>query len=221
MYRFATFATLVSVTMATNCDDVDRNGNLHISENVPADGYANCALINTITFDSSVTAIGDWAFYHISGIKQLVVPHSITSIGSQAFEYAGAVDSNDFGFSGGVYIGNGVTSIGVGAFLKAGVALLEYKCKRLTLTNMAEVDGIDVFTSSNIPSDYGNETINGIVFGAPASANLQMEDIPNCYTGGTTALSDDDACPTSLEKCNATGLQNIRLLYNNHPDKQC
>jgi len=207
--------------MATNCDDVDRNGNLHISENVPADGYANCALINTITFDSSVTAIGDWAFYHISGIKQLVVPHSITSIGSQAFEYAGAVDSNDFGFSGGVYIGNGVTSIGVGAFLKAGVALLEYKCKRLTLTNMAEVDGIDVFTSSNIPSDYGNETINGIVFGAPASANLQMEDIPNCYTGGTTALSDDDACPTSLEKCNATGLQNIRLLYNNHPDKQC
>ena len=214
MYRFATFATLVSVTMATNCDDVDGDtGNLHISENVPADGYAKCASINTITFDSSVTAIGDGAFYQISGIKQLVVPHSITSIGSQAFEYAGAVDSTDFGFSGGVYIGNGVTSIGVGAFLNAGVALLEYKCKRLTLTNMAEVDGIDVFTSSNIPSE--NETINGIVFGAPSGAGLQMEDIPNCGTEDTKALSYDDALLKVFDVPNSVQCQSIKENYRN------
>lgn len=40
------------------------------------------------------------------------------------------------------------------------------------------------------------------------------------YAAGYAAAGSD-VCPTSLEKCNATGLQNIRLLYNNHPDKQC
>ncbi len=44
-----------------------------------------------------------------------------------------------------------------------------------------------------------------------------------CQSASTNSVTqaDEDVCPTSLDKCNATGLQKIKSLYNSHPDKPC
>lgn len=65
----------------------------------------------TVTFGGvtySVTAIGELAFYHYTGLTNVTIPNSVTSIGSQAFDYCTNLRN--------VTIGNSVTSIGSLAF---------------------------------------------------------------------------------------------------------
>lgn len=62
----------------------------------------------TYDIPSSVTSIGDWAFYDCSSLTSINIPNSVTSIGTFAFYGCSALTS--------ITIPNSVTSIGSYAF---------------------------------------------------------------------------------------------------------
>ena len=61
-----------------------------------------------LTFDDTITSIGDHAFYHCSSLASITIPDSVTSLGDYAFFYCSSLTN--------VTIVNGVTSIGNSAF---------------------------------------------------------------------------------------------------------
>ena len=47
--------------------------------------FNNCSSLTSITIPNSVTLIGVWAFYGCSSLTSITIPNSVTSIGSSAF----------------------------------------------------------------------------------------------------------------------------------------
>ncbi len=89
----------VSVTVTGHRDDTDATGPITIPETKTIDG---------VTY--TVTAIGDYAFYHCSGLTgSLTIPNSVTEIGNYAFWLC-------TGFTGSLTLGNSLTTIGESAF---------------------------------------------------------------------------------------------------------
>ena len=74
--------------------------------NIVSNTYENG--VGTITFDGSVTSIGDWAFERCPSLTSITIPESVTSIGYAAFCDCTSLTS--------ITIPNGVTSIGEYAF---------------------------------------------------------------------------------------------------------
>ena len=71
--------------------------------------------IESYVIPSSVTSIGDWAFYGCDSLSEVVIPSSVTSIGDRAFAGCGSLSE--------VVIPSSVTSIGDWAF---------YDCRSLS-----------------------------------------------------------------------------------------
>ena len=71
--------------------------------------WDNFKSLETLTIGSSVTSIGERAFYGCSGLTSVEIPNSVTSIGSSAFYGCDRLHS--------VTIGTGVLSIGSDAFV--------------------------------------------------------------------------------------------------------
>ena len=91
--------------------------------------YINGELLKDVIIPDSVTSIGSGAFYGCDGLTSVVIPDSVTSIGGSAFSNCSALTS--------VTIGNGVTSIGNSAF---------YNCSALTNVTIGEgVKNIDEY----------------------------------------------------------------------------
>lgn len=93
--------------------------------------YLNGNLVTDLEIPSSVTSIGNYAFFWCSSLESVTIPDSVTSIGDFAFSGCGSIASitipdsvtsiGDYAFydcSGltEITIPNGVTSIGEGAF---------------------------------------------------------------------------------------------------------
>ncbi len=71
--------------------------------------FWHCSGLTNVTIPNSVTSIGERAFYSCSGLTgTLTIPNSVTSIGGSAFSGCSALTS--------VTIPNSVTSIGISAF---------------------------------------------------------------------------------------------------------
>ena len=70
--------------------------------------FYNCSGLTSIVIPNSVTSIGDYAFYNCSGLKSITIPNSVTSIGDCAF-------SDCSGLTG-ITIPDSVISIGNWAF---------------------------------------------------------------------------------------------------------
>ena len=68
--------------------------------------------IESYVIPSSVTSIGDWAFYGCDSLSEVVIPSSVTSIGDRAFAGCGSLSE--------VVIPSSVTSIGDRAFKDCG-----------------------------------------------------------------------------------------------------
>ena len=70
--------------------------------------FLGCSGLTNITIPDSVTSIGGSAFWGCSGLKSVTIPDGVTSIGEGAFRGCSGLTS--------VTIGNGATSIGDWAF---------------------------------------------------------------------------------------------------------
>ena len=70
--------------------------------------YLNDSVITTLVIPNSVTEIGSWAFVGCTGLTLVTIGNSVTSIGDNAFEYCTGLTS--------VTIPNSVTSIGNATF---------------------------------------------------------------------------------------------------------
>ena len=70
--------------------------------------FYDCYSLSEIVIPSSVISIGTWAFYGCESLKSLVIPDSVTSIGGSAFSGCRSLSE--------IVIPSSVTSIGDGAF---------------------------------------------------------------------------------------------------------
>ena len=70
--------------------------------------FYGCSSLSEIVIPSSVTSIGDRAFYGCSSLSEIVIPSSVTSIGDSAFSYCRSLSE--------IVIPSSVTSIGKDAF---------------------------------------------------------------------------------------------------------
>jgi len=123
-----------------------------------------------LCIDSSITSIGDYAFYNCTSLKSVKIPNSVTSIGKSAFEGCSGLTS--------ITIPEGVTSIGKSAFegcsgltsitIPEGVTTIEAfvfsSCKGLT--------SIDVPNSVTTIGDHAFSVCSG----------LTSIDVPNSVT---------------------------------------
>ncbi len=70
--------------------------------------YLNDEKISNLVIPSSITTIGEYAFYNCAGLKSVVIPNSVTTIGEYAFHNCTGLTS--------LTIPNSVTSMGGNAF---------------------------------------------------------------------------------------------------------
>ena len=117
-------------------------------DTIPANAFVACTNLTWIEIPDCITTIGDSAFRGCSAIEEITIPSSVKSIGTSSFEGCGgkaiinceipSVDSHTAklgkfykGQFTEVVIGNGVTSIGMWAFLQCA-----------SLTNITIPDGL-------------------------------------------------------------------------------
>ena len=74
--------------------------------------FYGCRSLSEIAIPSSVTSIGDWAFSRCASLSEIVIPSCVTSIGDSAFSYCASLSE--------IVIPSSITSIGDSAF---------YNCK--------------------------------------------------------------------------------------------
>lgn len=111
--------------------------------------FENCRSLSQINFPSSLTSIGDKAFYCCYKLKTVELPKGIESIGGSAFAHCDILSS--------INLPTTVTSIGDSAF---------YNCKKLTATVSEDSYAHTWCVKSNVPvnvlpGDYKYDTING------------------------------------------------------------
>ena len=84
-------------------------------KNIPSNAFVGCTGLTNVTIGNSVTSIGEGAFSGCSGLTSITIPDSVTSIGRSAFNGCSGLTS--------ITIPNSVMSIGDRAF---------YYCSGLT-----------------------------------------------------------------------------------------
>ena len=102
-------------------------------------GRVYCNMLKRVEVGSSVTSIGDFAFYNCYSLSSVSIPDGVTSIGVSAFYDCYSLSS--------VSIPDGVTSIGVSAFGYC-YGIKEYHCKPLTPPTLSNTNAF-----SGIPKD--------------------------------------------------------------------
>ncbi|MBR3021155.1 MAG: leucine-rich repeat domain-containing protein [Bacteroidaceae bacterium] len=134
------------------------------------DGAFGGSDVTSVTIPSSVTSIGQSAFFYCSNLTSVTIPNSVTSIGGSVFQGCGSLTS--------VTIPNSVASIGDNAF--AGCSRLT----SITIPNSVTSIGGYAFnncyslTSVTIPNSVTN--IGGSAFSGCSS--LTSVTIPNSVT---------------------------------------
>ncbi len=110
--------------------------------------FANTG-VQSITIPSSVTAIGNYAFFRAVGLTEIVIPGTVSSIGSYAFAEATNLKS--------VTVGAGVTDIGAFAF---------FGCSSLQSLNLDEgllrIGSAAFFNCSNLTAVSIPSSVNQI-----------------------------------------------------------
>ena len=105
--------------------------------------YINNELVTNLIIPNSVTSIGSYAFYGCSGLTSVEIPNGVTSIGSGAFSGCSGLTS--------ITIPNSVTSIGSSAFSGCiGLTSVYYT------GDIAQWCGISFSDNSSNPLSYGH-----------------------------------------------------------------
>ncbi len=77
-------------------------------DSIPNNAFSNCEGITSIMLPNSITSIGSYAFNNCSSLTSITIPDSVTSIGSYAFNNCSSLTS--------ITIPSNVTSIGYSLF---------------------------------------------------------------------------------------------------------
>ena len=126
--------------------------------------------IESYVIPSSVTSIGDWAFYGCDSLSEVVIPSSVTSIGDRAFAGCGSLSE--------VVIPSSVTSIGDRAFKDCG------SLSSIVIPDSVTSIGCSAFfdcgsrSSIVIPSSVtsiGDSAFGGFLYGCNFPDNLKQE----------------------------------------------
>jgi hypothetical protein len=115
-YAFNRCVNLTSITVdSRNSSHIDIDGILFNKNKTTIIQYPEGKKANTYSIPSSVTSIGDYAFYECRNLTSISIPSSVTSIGDYAFAYFRNLTS--------ISIPSSVTAIGNSVF---------YNCDNLT-----------------------------------------------------------------------------------------
>lgn len=132
--------------------------------------YNNLVNLTSIVIPSSVTSIGNGAFYNCSGLKKLTIPESVTSIGDSAFYNCSNLTN--------VIIPNSVTSIGNDEFSGCSKLTNVTIPDNVTSIGNNSFSSCESFTSITIPN-----SVTSIGSGAFARCtNLTAMTIPSSVT---------------------------------------
>jgi hypothetical protein len=109
-----TIINLIRITIGKTIQLIDLDGKVIKEYTIPSSvtnignyAFYNCSGLTSVTIPNSVTSIGRYAFSGCKGLTSVTIPNSVTSIGDEAFY-------NTYFRS--LTIGSGVTSIGSSAF---------------------------------------------------------------------------------------------------------
>ena len=105
--------------------------------------FAVCSGLMSVTMPNSVTSIGSVAFYGCNGLTSVTIPDSVTSIGYYAFGRCSSLEN--------VIIGSGVTTMSSNAF---------YVCSNLTALTVS-------------PLNLSYSSIGGVLFDKDQTTLLQ------------------------------------------------
>ena len=135
---------------------------------------------NELQYFTSLTAIGDYAFYGCSSLTSITIPNSVTSIGNRAFQNCSSLTS--------VAIPNSVTNIGYAAFASCSALT------SVTIPNGVTSIGESAFQyCSGLTSIYIPESVTSI--GAFV--------VSDCYNITSIIVSPDNLKYDSRDNCNA------------------
>ena len=166
-------------------------------DNIPSYAFKNCSGLTNVTIGNSVTSIGGYAFYNCSGLTSVTIGNGVTSIDGWAFYCCSNLTN--------IIIPDSVTRIGGSAF--SGCSGL----KNVTIPNSVTRVGESAFrgcsglTSIIIPDsvtsigssafkDCGNLTSMTLPFvGASKTANNGYDQVFGYIFGYTTTKSSSDS----------------------------
>ena len=179
--------------------------------------YINNELVTALVIPSSVTSIGNAAFYGCIGLTSIEIPNSVTSIGSSAFSSCTGLTS--------IVIPNSVTSIGQGAFSSCtGLTSIEIPNSVTSIGNAAfsYCTGLTSIEIGNSVTSIGSSAFYGcynlitiILYGTtPASLGVSVfNDVPS-----STVINVP--CGTSEAYQTASGW-NVFTNYDEFVDENC
>ena len=137
--------------------------------------FYGCNKLTSVTIPNSVTSIGHAAFLGCNGLVSVTMPNSMTRIGDYAFQYCG--------FSS-ITIPNSVTSIGEHAFNSCGWLT------SVTIPSSVISIGTEAFQCSGLTSVTIPNSVTRIGWGAFESTGLTTVTVPSSVTSiGGSAFS--------------------------------
>ncbi len=119
--------------------------------------YLNGSLVTNLVIPNSVTSIGSYAFYGYTSLTSVTIPNSVTSIGSYAFSACRSLTS--------VTIPNSVTSIGSDAFNNCtGLTSVTIPNSVTSIGSHAFYDVLNIiYNGTATGSPWGAQSVNGYV----------------------------------------------------------
>ena len=152
------------VSVLIKCPE-GKKGDLNIPSSVTTIGdyaFYYCERLKSVTTPNSVTTIGQWAFAYCTGLTSITIPYSITTIGDNVFYYCEGLKS--------VTIPNSVKTIGQWAFAYCtGLTSVTIPYSVTTIGNSAFLacsNLTDIIVDSENPSYC---SIDGILYDKEAS----------------------------------------------------
>ena len=162
------------------------------------DAFYYCLGLTNVTIPDGVTSIGQNAFWHCEGLTSLTIPNSVTTIGKYAFCYCTSVTS--------VTIPSSVTTIGERAF-GWGNEQIDFYCY---ISNPSSVN-VGSMAFYRYPINYENHILHVPVGSLEAyQADTRWSD----YFGSIVEMEPDTVVPGDLNGDGVLGVTDVTMLIN-------